>query len=84
MYFSIQDSVSHGIAPICNGCYTLINVIILTQHFHEFFFNFAHEMIILLHTGLPYWDSDPNTLISLESQNPKLRLRRRVGLFQLS
>ena len=55
---------------IRNGCYRLINVTILTQRFHKFFFNFAYKMIILLldcHIGMLI-----PILKSLGLQNPKL------------
>ena len=58
-------------------------VTILMQHFHKFFGKFI--------TG-PYWNAYPMTLKILDHKSetpnsslnyPKLRLRRRVGLFNL-
>ena len=55
---------------IRNGCYRLINLTILTQRFHKFFFNFAYKLRTLLldcHIGMLI-----PILKSLGSQNPKL------------
>ena len=49
-------------------------VTILMQHFHKFFGKFI--------TG-PYWNAKSETP-NLRLNYPKLRLRRRVGLFNLS